>query len=264
MGARIWTGGLSTGYDAVMYNPTISSPSADTTATPRRLGPTLGRLAGFVLGMAILSAGILLLVRNPWGAASWDVFHLGVVTQTGLTLGTVIILVSAALVLITLVLGGGWTVRPGTVANAVLAGVFVDLYDHLGMVPEPSGWLWGAGYLIGGVVAMALGMVLYLRAGFGAGARDGLMLAVSQRARLSPGRARMAIEVTVVLLGWLLGGPLGPATVIAAVATGPVSDLFFRILGAGALAGRVRVPGERRAAPSAPRQQEVPLADGKQ
>lgn len=185
--------------------------------------------------MAILSAGILMVVRNPWGAASWDVFHLGLVRQLGLSLGTISILVSLAVVGITWVLGGGWTIRIGTLLNALLAGLFIDLYTYLGLIPPPSGLLWGLGYLVGGVVVLALGTVLYLRTGLGAGARDGLMLVLSQRTGLSPGQVRVAIEVTVTLLGWLLGGPLGAGTVVAALATGPVADLFFRLLGRGAL-----------------------------
>jgi len=185
--------------------------------------------------MAVLAAGIVMVVQNPWGAVAWDVFHLGLARQLGLSLGTVTILVSLVVVALSWALGGGWTIRIGTLLNTFLAGFFIDLYMYLGVFPEPSGLLWGVGYLLGGVAVLALGTVLYLRAGLGAGARDGLMLVLSWRTGLSPGQVRVAIEVTVTLLGWILGGPLGVGTVVAALVTGPMADLFFRLLGRGAL-----------------------------
>lgn len=256
-----------------MYPLARSAASIPPSSPSGRLAALTGRLGTFVAGMAVLSAGILLVVKSPWGASAWDVFHLGIAGRAGLSLGTVIILVSVAVVLLTLALGGAWAVRLGTLLNTVLAGAFVDLYELFHIFPEPVGWLWGGGYLVAGILAMSFGMVLYLRTGLGAGARDGLMLVLSQRTRLTAGQAKVAIEVSVAAVGWLLGGPLGVGSVVVAVAAGPCSDLFFRLLGPGALGDRVRIsrspggtPPHRVTPPeTAPdRQQEVPVPAGKE
>ncbi|WP_158509540.1 YczE/YyaS/YitT family protein [Limnochorda pilosa] len=256
-----------------MHPPSLSTVSGPAPSWPGRLAALASRLATFVAGMAVLSAGILLVVKSPWGAAAWDVFHLGVSGRTGLSLGAVIILVSVAVVLITLALGGAWAVRLGTLLNTFLAGAFVDVYELLHLFREPAGWLWGAGYLLAGILAMSFGMVLYLRTGLGAGARDGLMLVVSQRTRLTAGQAKVVIEVSVAMVGWLLGGPLGVGSVAVAVAAGPCSDLFFRLLGPGALGDRVRIPhpaggsgapAGTRGVPASQPQQEVLMPEGKE
>ena len=226
-----------------------------------RWWPGWRRFLSFLAGLAILSAGILLVVRNPWGAAAWDVFHLGLAHQLGLSLGTVSILVSLTVVGATWALGGGWTIRIGTLLNAILVGVFIDLYTYLGLIPPPSGLLWGLGYLAGGVVVLALGTVLYLRTGLGAGARDGLMLVLSQRTGFSSGQVRVAIEVTVAVLGWVLGGPLGAGTVVAALATGHLYRPLLPSSGPGRLDERRPA---RSSTPPGPPWQEVSMPERKQ
>jgi len=211
----------------------------------------LYRFGLFVVGNVVLAAGIVVSIKNPWGASAWDAFHVGLALRSGLSLGTAIILVSLAVLLISFLLGGGWTIRLGTLLNGVLIGPLVDLYGSYGLPPDPEGILWGCAYLFGGIFLLALGSVLYVRAGLGAGPRDGLTLTASQRAGLTIGRSKAGLEITVALCGWALGGPVGIGTVIISAGTGPACDLLFWLMGRGWLPDRVHIPGDR------PRDREV-------
>lgn len=203
----------------------------------------LARAFGFTCGNFILAAGIFLTVRNPWGPAPWDSLHLAVTKMSGLSLGTAIISVSLSLFLVTFLLGGGWSIRVGTIINTLVIGVAVDFYR----------WVFAAMvlpdlvYLFGGIFCISLGTVLYTRAGFGAGARDGVTLVLSQRLPITAGRIRLIMEALVAVIGWLLGGPLGPATAVIVLTTGPLCDLIFRVIGRGQLPADVRIP-ERKIA----------------
>lgn len=205
----------------------------------------------FLAGSMILAGGIVLTVKNPWGPAPWDALHLAVAMRTGLSLGQANIATSVALLGVSLLLGGGWSIRWGTLLNIVLIGLFIDLYIALGLPdvqPGPLGLL----YLTGGIFCLSLGSVLYTRAGYGAGPRDGLTLVLSQRVPFTVGRVRLALDLLAAATGSALGGPLGPATVAVVLGTGPTTDLIFRILGRGRLPNTVRIPqgaGRRAAAP---------------
>lgn len=199
------------------------------------------RCISFVIGTMVLSLGVVMAVKNPWGAAPWDVLHLAIAQRSGLTLGVASIATSASLLLITLTLGGGWSIRWGTLLNTVLAGIFIDFYLYVG-IPDAGGVALGVLYLLLGVFCLALGSVLYTRTGFGAGARDGLTLVLSQRLPYTVGAIRLALDAAAAFTGWALGGAIGLSTLVIVLGTGPTTNLLFRFIGRGWLPATVRIP----------------------
>lgn len=189
----------------------------------------------------MLGLGIVFSVKTAWGPASWDVLHLAIAERTGLSLGQVSIIASLSIIAVTFILRGGWTVRWGTLVNTFVVGSSIDIYMRMG-VPDVSTVGARLLYVLLGTFFLALGSVVYTRAGYGAGARDGLILVLSQRLPFTVGRVRLALEVLVSLVGWLLGGPIGPATAVITFGTGPTADLIFRVLGRGHLPETVRIP----------------------
>jgi uncharacterized membrane protein YczE len=182
-----------------------------------------GRLARLYGGLALYGTGIGLQVESGLGNGPWDVFHQGVGLRAGLSIGTVIIVVGALVMLAWIPLRQ----RPGfgTVSNVIFVGLFADAAIHL--LP-PSGhpvlaWL----YVALGVTSIALATVLYISAGLGAGPRDGIMTGLV-RLGLSVRLSRFLIEVTVLAAGWLLGGTVGLGTLVFALAVGPLTQLFTR------------------------------------
>jgi uncharacterized membrane protein YczE len=127
--------------------------------------------------------------------------------------------------------------RPGigTVANAVMIGLFIDALLYLGIVPN----LAGKGLLarlamdVIGVGTIGVGSALYIKAGLGAGPRDGLMLVLSRRTHQRVGLVRAGIELTALLAGWLLGGTAGVGTAVFALGIGPAVETAFRLFRVG-------------------------------
>jgi uncharacterized membrane protein YczE len=150
---------------------------------------------------------------------------------TPLTFGHVVVAVSIIVVLASIALG----VRPdvGTVANAILVGVFTDVFlgwqllDGLANAPALLRLL----VTVLGTAAIALGTALYIGAKLGAGPRDALMLGAAQRFRRSPGAARVVIETGVLAVGIMLGGSVGVGTIAFIVLIGPAINASFRLLG---------------------------------
>lgn len=180
------------------------------------------RLARCLAGLFVFGLGITLMLRAELGAAPWDVFHTGVAERLDLSVGTVLVATGLAL----LVLWVPLRVRPGvgTLLNAVLIGVVVDLTYAL--VGQPGHLAARAALLVGGVALVGVGSGAYIGAGLGPGPRDGVMTGLARR-RVA-GRpitirvARTAIELTALLAGVALGGAIGVGTLVFALGIGPV------------------------------------------
>lgn len=193
-----------------------------TTSRPER--STAGRVAQLVAGLALWGLASTLLIRSELGLGPWDAFHVGLHTQTGLTVGLATILTGLAILGITLLM----RVRPGiaTIANMVGLGVAVDLL--LPIIPAAPGTPLAVLYFAGGIGFAGLATGLYIGAGFGQGPRDALMLALHDRTGWSVRRTRAALEASVLALGWLMGGHVGIGTVIFALTIGPVVQWGLR------------------------------------
>ncbi|CAK7285814.1 Membrane protein [Streptomyces misionensis JCM 4497] len=175
------------------------------------------RSTRLVLGLALYGMSLALLVRADLGTDPWTVFTQGLSQLTGLSLGQTTIVISLAL----LTLWGPLRQRPGvgTVANAVLVGPFLDL--GIAWIPAPDQWGVRVVFLAMAVAGVATATGLYVGAGWGPGPRDGLMTGLTQLG-VPLIAARAGIEVTVLVVGWLLGGHVGLATVVFAAGIGPL------------------------------------------
>ncbi|GHJ13846.1 MULTISPECIES: membrane protein YczE [unclassified Micromonospora] len=184
------------------------------------------RLTQLYAGLVLYGLSMALMIRSGLGLDPWDVFHQGLARQTGLSFGTVTIAVGAVVLLLWIPLRQ----RPGlgTISNVVVIGLVVD--GTLTVLPPGEGLPVRAALLVVGIVANGAATGLYLGAGLGPGPRDGLMTGlVARRPRLSIRLVRTVIEVSVLALGWLLGGTVGLGTVAYALAIGPLAQLFIPI-----------------------------------
>ena len=185
------------------------------------------RLTKLFVGLVVIGLGIAFQARAHLGMAPWDVLHQGVSVRTGIPMGTVIILVGLP------VLGAWWPLRQrvgiGTVANVVLIGTTIDLV--LPRLPAAHGMDQRLALLGGGLVLFGLGSGPYLSTGLGPGPRDGLMTGLHERRGWSIRLARTVIETSALAAGFLMGGNLGPGTVVTAFGIGPLVQLGLRLFG---------------------------------
>ena len=174
-------------------------------------------------GLVLYGVGMALMVESRLGLTSWDVFHQGLARVTGVSFGLVVILLGIPILLLWIPLRQ----RPGfgTVANLLVIGLVVDA--ALAVIPDAPLWV-RAVYLIGGILVIGIGTGLYIGARMGPGPRDGLMTGIVARfPRLSIRLVRTVLELTVLGLGWLLGGTVGLGTLAFALSIGPLAQLFI-------------------------------------
>ena len=170
-------------------------------------------------GLSFFGFSLGLVVRADLGLAPWDVFHQGVSQQLGWSLGTVIVATSFVVVVLWIPIRE----RPGigTLANAVLVGIWVDI--SLWILPEVlSSLVLRFVVLAVGIVVNGVATGLYIGARFGSGPRDGLMTGLAARG-YSVRVVRTIIEAIVLISGFALGGSVGLGTVLFAVAIGSIA-----------------------------------------
>lgn len=186
----------------------------------------LPRLPGLLAGLVAFGLGIALMAQAGLGLGPWEAFHQGISFRTGVPLGTVSILLGIPILTLWWPLGE----RPGigTLVNVVLIGTATNV--GLVVFPVAAGTLPQLAMMLAGVLVIGVGSGLYLAADLGPGPRDGLMTGVHHHFGWSIRRARTAIEVSVLLAAYLLGGTIGLGTVVFAFGIGPVVQVFLGVL----------------------------------
>jgi uncharacterized protein len=172
----------------------------------------------------------VLLLESGLGLSPWDVLNQGISDNTPLSFGTANIAVALCVLVVAWLLGA--KVGPGTVANAVFIGLFVDgllAVDAIDSLSD-STLVTRIVLMIAGVLVIGLGTGFYIGAGMGAGPRDSLMLVVAHRAHIRIGISRAAIEIAVTVVGFALGGTVGIGTLAFAFGIGPAVELSFWVL----------------------------------
>ncbi|WP_339252071.1 YitT family protein [Sporosarcina sp. FSL W8-0480] len=178
------------------------------------------RWAYFVVGMMILSLGITMTIKGQrLGVGPWDVLHIGLYRNLGLSIGSWGIILSIIIVVTTAAVLKEWP-KLGTWLNLLLIGIFIDLFNWL--IPDISSMTGQVIIFTLGIVVMAYGVGIYVAPNLGAGPRDSLMLIFSEKLGISIKKVRTSIEVIVAIAGWLLGGPVGIGTVIIALLIGQI------------------------------------------
>lgn len=193
-------------------------------------GGVATRSLSLVVGLFVCSLGIVGLLESGLGLSPWDVLHQGIADHTPLSFG----LTNVAVGLV--VLGAAWTlgarIGPGTVSNAILIGVFIDLLLRIDAVAGLDEASLGVrvGLLAAGLASFGIGSALYIGADLGAGPRDSLMLVLSRRSGVRIGAVRAGLEVGATVLGFALGGTVGVGTLAFAFGIGPLVELCFWLL----------------------------------
>ena len=194
--------------------------------TPReqlRAGRLTYRIAQLLIGLALYGVSMGFMIRSTLGQMPWDVLHFGLAQNLPLSIGQVIIAISFVVLLLWIPLRQ----MPGlgTVANAIGVGLATD--GVLSILDAPSGAAARLGFMTLGIGLNAVATSLYIGAQLGPGPRDGLMTGLSRRTGLSIRLVRTVLEVSVVALGWSLGGVLGVGTVLYALLIGPLTQQFL-------------------------------------
>jgi len=186
------------------------------------------RLVRLLFGLFLYSLGIVFTINAKIGYSPWDVFHYGLSKITGVTFGTASIIVGLIIVFITFILGE--KIGLGTVLNMLLIGIFLDILMKIRIVPTSTNLFTGILMMMIGLIIISFASFFYIGSAFGAGPRDGLMVAINRKTGFPIGVCRGAIEISAALIGFSLGGMLGFGTVISALMIGFFVQQTFKCL----------------------------------
>jgi len=196
-------------------------------APPVIRGGRTVRAASLVLGLFLFALGIVLLLESELGLSPWDVLSQGLAEQTPLTFGTASIVIGLAVLVLAWRLGA--RIGSGTVANAVLIGLFIEGLVRLDAVADlsESSLATRVALMLGGIFVIGVGSGFYIGAAMEAGPRDSLMLVLSRRTGVRIGAARTVLEIAATAAGWALGGTVGLGTLAFALLVGTSVELAF-------------------------------------
>ena len=179
------------------------------------------------LGFLLYGLALTLIVRADLGTGTWLVLEVALANILGIKIGTMTVYMGVLVLIIALALREqvGW----GTLGNILSIGPWLNLF--LEWIPtQKDNLALQIGMFLLGVLIQGLATAVYIGVDAGAGPRDSLMLAIHRTTGVSLRVARGAIEIIVVLIGWLLGGPLGLGTVVFALLIGPSVQWAFKLL----------------------------------
>jgi uncharacterized membrane protein YczE len=207
-------------------------------------GGSAARGAALLVGLALFALGIVLQLQSELGLGPWDVLNQGLSERTPLSFGTAN--VAVALVVLAVAWALGAQIGIGTLANAVLIGVFVDLLLRVDAIDSLTGHglALRVALLVAAIAVVALGSGLYIGAALGAGPRDSLMIVGARRTGIRIGAVRAALEISAAAVGLALGGTVGIGTIAFAFGIGPAVELAFWALVRIGVADPARTPHE--------------------
>ena len=184
------------------------------------------RLLRLFAGLFLYGIAISLMIRGNLGASPWDVFAQGTSRTTGISFGVCTIIISGVVLLFWIPLKQ----MPGfgTIANAVLVGLFADV--GLNLIPQAGSLPLQCTLFVAGLCMLAFATALYIGAGLGPGPRDGLMTGLVRLTKRPVWMIRTCIELTVVVVGFFMGGVVGAGTAAFALGVGPLTQLTLKWL----------------------------------
>ena len=195
--------------------------------TPKTIYGFISRLPILFTGFFILAVGIVVNLYANLRTSPWGVLHVGLADISPFTLGQITQIVGLIIVFTSWLLG--FSPGFGTIANMITIGFFIDLVMEWNIIPEQTILFWQIIQLIFSLVLLGCGVFLYLRAQLGAGPRDGLMVALATKFNRPVSYIRIPMDIIVVIIGYLLGGPLGSGTVISALTLGYSIQFFLKV-----------------------------------
>ena len=180
-------------------------------------------------GLAVFAFGVHLMIYANIGLAPWDCLGMGISYHSFLNYGLAMTAMSLVILLIDILLRE--RIGYGTIIDALLTGNLVQLYNNLNPLPENQNVWIGIIVMLTGFVFMALGMWIYMSAAQCCGPRDSLLVGLGKRMpKLPIGVVEIILWAVVLLIGWLLGGPVGIGTVISTFGAGAVMQLVYSLL----------------------------------
>ena len=194
---------------------------------PLNLKPKSSTFFFLCLGLTLFGLGEGLLIVSAAGASPWSVFAQGIYLNFGLSIGIVTILIS----LVVLILWLPLKQKPGigTILNALIVGFMIDIC--IKFVPTPENYFSQLFLAFLAVLTVGVGGGIYLVANLGAGPRDGLMIGLQKKTNLPIAAVRAILEITVMSIGWYLGGTVGLGTLLFAFGIGPAVALSLYLVG---------------------------------
>jgi uncharacterized membrane protein YczE len=190
----------------------------------------------FFLGLTFFGLGNAIAVKVKYvGLHPWEVLNVALYQRFGLTIGTWGVVCGLVLIIISLFVARSY-ISFGTILNALCIGPIFDFFLWLDILPEASNTWMDYLILLSGIAITGIGGGMYVAAGLGAGPRDGFMLSISDKTRLSVSQARIIVESFVLIIGFLLGGPVFVATFLYTFIQSPIFHrslkLFRTLVGA--------------------------------
>jgi uncharacterized membrane protein YczE len=184
---------------------------------PYNFKPKVSTFFFLCFGLTLFGLGEGLLIVSFTGASPWSVLAQGISLNVNLTIGTITLLISIAVLILWIPLG----LKPGmgTIFNALIIALMIDLC--IKFVPTPSNYIHQIILAIVSVITVGIGGGIYLVSNLGAGPRDGLMIGLQKISNLPIAVVRATLEITVVSVGWYLGGTVGIGTLLFAFGIGP-------------------------------------------
>ena len=180
-------------------------------------------------GLFIFSIGVYLTIQANIGLAPWDCLSMGASYRVGMSYGIVHTIISIIIVLIDVLLKE--KIGYGTILDALLVGNYVDLIDHIITLPDFNSLPISIVMVVVGLLIMGYGQVFYMDAAQGCGPRDSLLVALGKRFPRTPiGVVQTGMVGIALLIGWLLGGPVGIGTVISVFGLGTALQIVCKIM----------------------------------
>ena len=194
---------------------------------PLNLKPKISTFFFLCFGLALFGLGEGLLIVSAAGASPWSVLAQGIFLNVGYSIGIVTIVIS----IIVLILWIPLNQKPGigTILNALIIGLMIDVC--ITFVPTPENYVSQLMLALLAVLIVGLGGGIYLVANLGAGPRDGLMIGLQKKTNLPIAAVRATLEITVMSIGWYLGGTVGVGSLLFAFGIGPAVALSLYIVG---------------------------------
>ena len=193
---------------------------------PYNFKPKFSTFFFLCFGLTLFGLGEGLLIISLTGASPWSVLAQGISLNVNLSIGTITFLISIAVLILWIPLGQ----KPGmgTIFNALIIAFMIDLC--IKFVPVPSTYFNQIILAIVSVITVGIGGGIYLVSNLGAGPRDGLMIGLQKVTNLPIAAVRATLEITVVSVGWYLGGTVGIGTLLFAFGIGPCVALGLYII----------------------------------
>ena len=191
------------------------------------LKPKISTFFFLCLGLTLFGLGEGLLIVSFAGASPWSVLAQGIALNINLSVGIITIFISLGVLILWIPLNQKLGI--GTILNAIIIGLMIDVC--IKFVPTPENFIYQIILAILAVLTVGLGGGIYLVANLGAGPRDGLMVGLQKKTNLPIAAVRGSLEITVMSIGWYLGGTVGVGTLLFAFGIGPAVALGLFIVG---------------------------------